>query len=97
MTETLTDYFQKQTIRDGVASILQTHFKLDLSAEQMDSTTEIIFETLNQMPIYTADEDGELDMESELFFYLLHMMLRNMMLNAKLKALQEVLDGGGNG
>lgn len=88
----ITAFFQEQAIRDGVATILEHNFGLDLTTEQMSKTTEIIFNTLDEMPVYTADEDGELDMETELFFYLIHTMLKNIMLHAKINAMQAILE-----
>ncbi len=85
---TLINYFHETAIKDGIASIIQQDFEIDLDAEQMDQLTNVIFNKLDNMPSVTDGEDLELDT----FYYLLFTLLQNITLQAKVDALKETLD-----
>jgi hypothetical protein len=83
----LTDWFHETAIKDGITSILKNDFEINLDADQLDQLSNVIFNKLDNMPSVTDGEDLELDT----FYYLLCLMIENMTLQSKVKALEEAL------
>ena len=85
----LLEYFHETAIKNGIATIIQNDFKLPLTTSQTLEMTDMIYRRLENMPVVTTDDD--VDMEAELFYHLLYTVMRNIVLEAKVKALQEQL------